>query len=55
MTTDTRYRVVIRCPNCGEKYILRGRQKKNGEYDTGFKQCVCGNEEQFVIEAYPET
>ncbi|QQK75991.1 hypothetical protein HUG15_10775 [Salicibibacter cibarius] len=54
MTTDTRYRIVIRCQDCGEKYILRGRQKGNGQYETGFKRCVCGNEDDFVVEASPE-
>ncbi|WP_018922209.1 hypothetical protein [Salsuginibacillus kocurii] len=54
MTTDIRYRVVIRCPKCGEKYILRGRMKENGEYETGFKRCVCGNETDLKVEATPE-
>ncbi|MFB4211330.1 hypothetical protein ACE1TH_05365 [Shouchella sp. JSM 1781072] len=54
MTTANRYRIVIRCPLCGEKYILRGKRNENGEYETGFKQCVCGNEDQLIIEASPE-
>ncbi|GAJ98718.1 MULTISPECIES: hypothetical protein [Geomicrobium] len=54
MTTETRYRIVIRCPKCGEKYILRGRQKAEGEYETGFKRCICGNEDDLVIEATAE-
>ncbi|WP_165763701.1 hypothetical protein [Halalkalibacter urbisdiaboli] len=53
--TEARYRVVIRCPECGEKYILRGRQKENGEYETGFKQCVCGNVQHLHIDAAPES
>ncbi|PSL50469.1 hypothetical protein B0H94_10380 [Salsuginibacillus halophilus] len=54
MATETRYRVTIRCGQCGEKYILRGRQKADGEYETGFKRCVCGNETDLHIEATPE-
>ncbi|WP_198510309.1 hypothetical protein [Bacillus solitudinis] len=53
--TDSRYRIVIRCTECGEKYILRGRQNENGEYETGFKQCVCGNVHQLHIDATPES
>ncbi|MBU8907215.1 hypothetical protein [Desertibacillus haloalkaliphilus] len=51
---DKRFRIVIRCSKCGEKYILRGRQNKEGGYDTGFKRCICGNEEQLRVEASPE-
>ncbi|SDC12028.1 hypothetical protein [Shouchella lonarensis] len=54
MTTSNRYRVIIRCPACGEKYILRGKRNEEGEYETGFKQCICGNEEQLNIEVSPE-
>ncbi|GEL08099.1 hypothetical protein [Salisediminibacterium halotolerans] len=42
-----RYKVIIRCKNCGEKYILRGRYNEDGGLDTGFKRCVCGNEANF--------
>ncbi|MGO4888150.1 hypothetical protein ACJ2A9_10355 [Anaerobacillus sp. MEB173] len=49
-----RYRVVIRCNECGEKFILRGRPNKEGGYDTGFKRCVCGNEEKLEIDVSPE-
>lgn len=49
-----RYKVTVRCHECNEKYILRGRRNKDGEFDTGFKRCVCGNEERLKIEAYPE-
>lgn len=54
VTTSNRYRVIIRCPACGEKYILRGKRNEEGEYETGFKQCICGNEEQLNIEVSPE-
>jgi len=53
--SETRYRVVIRCSQCGEKYILRGRQNEKGEYETGFKQCVCGNNGHLHIDASPES
>ncbi len=49
-----RYRIIIRCPKCGEKYILRGKINKEGKYDTGFKRCICGNEEKLYIDATPE-
>ncbi|GEK57919.1 hypothetical protein ACFOLK_07855 [Marinococcus halophilus] len=54
MSEDRRYRVVIRCPKCGEKYILRGRKNTNGEMETGFRRCVCGNESQLHIDIAPE-
>ncbi|WP_198507823.1 hypothetical protein [Bacillus sp. FJAT-45037] len=50
-----RYQVVIRCPKCGEKYILRGKQNDEGGYETGFKQCVCGNNDDLKIDATPES
>ncbi|TWI52850.1 hypothetical protein [Halalkalibacter nanhaiisediminis] len=51
---EDRYRVVIRCKECGEKYILRGRRNDDGEYETGFKRCVCGNDEGLNVDATPE-
>ncbi|MGY4690137.1 hypothetical protein [Salibacterium sp. K-3] len=54
MTVETRYRVIVRCPSCGEKYVLRGRTNDNGELDTGFKQCICGNVSTLRIDATPE-
>ncbi len=50
-----RYRVVIRCQQCGEKYILRGRETENGEYETGFKRCVCGNDDKLNVDVTPES
>ncbi|MBE3596158.1 MAG: hypothetical protein IMW86_03835 [Hydrogenibacillus sp.] len=44
-----REKVRIRCNRCGEVYILRGRRSKNGEIETGFVQCVCGNTDDFTI------
>lgn len=49
-----RYRVTIRCLECGEKFILRGKKGENGKFETGFKRCVCGNEENLEVNAIPE-
>lgn len=49
-----RYRIVIRCPECGEKYILRGRKNKEGKLETGFIRCVCGNADNLDIDYTPE-
>lgn len=54
MAADTRYRVIVRCPKCGEKYILRGRTNEKGELETGFQRCVCGNETTLHIDSTPE-
>ncbi|MEK8127429.1 hypothetical protein WMW72_05825 [Paenibacillus filicis] len=47
---QSRVKVRIRCNRCGEKFILKGRMEK-GKIDTGFKQCVCDNDQDFEIEA----
>lgn len=52
--TKQRYKVTIRCQQCGEKYILRGRPNDEGGFDTGFKRCVCGNETKFDLDVTPE-
>lgn len=44
-----RVKVKIRCIECGERYILRGR-KEQGRIETGFKQCLCDNQNRFEIE-----
>lgn len=44
-----RSKILIRCNQCGEKFILRGRPGIEGKVDTGFKQCICDNQEQFDI------
>ncbi|MFB5661643.1 hypothetical protein [Alteribacillus sp. HJP-4] len=54
MTVNIRYKVVIRCPKCSEKYILRGKHNAEGELETGFKRCVCGNETDLLIDISPE-
>ncbi|GGG05623.1 hypothetical protein [Paenibacillus aceti] len=44
-----RIKVRITCKTCGERFILRGRKDK-GQIETGFKQCLCDNREDFEIE-----
>ncbi|WP_195571036.1 hypothetical protein [Paenibacillus sp. 1001270B_150601_E10] len=44
-----RVKVTIRCKRCGEKFVLRGKREK-GKIETGFKQCLCDNREEFMIE-----
>ncbi len=51
MMHKERYKIVIRCLICGEKYILRGHLKENGEFETGFKRCVCDNDQQLHTDA----
>lgn len=43
-----RLRVKIRCRICGESYSLRGKREK-GKMQTGFKQCLCGNDAIFDV------
>lgn len=45
-----RVKVHIRCKNCGETYILRGTRDYQGQIDTGFRRCLCDNEQNFDIE-----
>jgi hypothetical protein len=47
--TARRIKVNIRCNKCGERYVLRGRREK-GKVDTGFRQCICNNEQDFDVE-----
>ncbi|QHW30211.1 hypothetical protein GZH47_04705 [Paenibacillus rhizovicinus] len=49
MDTMARVKVTIRCNHCGEKFVLRGRREKD-RIDTGFKQCLCNNIQDFDIE-----
>ncbi|WP_223869505.1 hypothetical protein [Paenibacillus sabuli] len=46
---NARVKVTIRCRICGEKFVLRGR-RDNDRIETGFKQCLCDNIDQFEIE-----
>lgn len=50
VSKKNRYRVMILCRRCGERYFLRGRMK-NGRIDTGFKRCLCDNETEFEIKS----
>ncbi|RRJ54977.1 hypothetical protein EHV15_36015 [Paenibacillus oralis] len=46
--TGKKVKVKIKCNNCGEKYTFRGIH--TGEHiETGFKKCICGNEDDFAI------
>ena len=45
-----RKKVMIRCNDCGERYTLRGHIDFNGHYVTGFKRCLCNNEDDFEFE-----
>ncbi|CAM2803271.1 hypothetical protein PASE110613_01525 [Paenibacillus sediminis] len=46
---NSRVKVIIKCKNCGERFILRGRRDR-GKLETGFKQCLCDNKQNFEIE-----
>ncbi|GKS11850.1 hypothetical protein YDYSY3_28500 [Paenibacillus chitinolyticus] len=48
MTVD-RVKVTIRCRQCGERFILKGRRDK-GKIETGFKRCICDNEHDLEVE-----
>jgi DNA-directed RNA polymerase subunit RPC12/RpoP len=43
-------KVKIRCRQCGERFILKGKKDK-GKIETGFRQCICNNEHDFDIES----
>jgi DNA-directed RNA polymerase subunit RPC12/RpoP len=49
MAVKGRFKVTIRCKHCGERFVLKGRMN-NAKIDTGFKQCICSNEKDFIIE-----
>lgn len=44
-----RVKVTIRCRQCGERFILRGRKDRD-KIETGFKQCICENSHDLDIE-----
>ncbi|MCL6625044.1 MAG: hypothetical protein K6T63_01570 [Alicyclobacillus herbarius] len=48
--TNQRVKVHIRCRKCGETFILRGVRDAKGRIETGFKRCLCDNEDDFDIE-----
>jgi len=45
-----RTKVTIRCNQCGESFTLRGRRNASGKIETGFRRCLCDNEEDFVVQ-----
>lgn len=45
-----RRKVVIRCNLCGERFTLVGKKGRAGQVETGFKQCLCNNDQDFEIE-----
>ncbi len=50
LMSNQRIKVHIRCKKCGETFILRGVRDAEGRIETGFKRCLCDNEEEFDIE-----
>ena len=38
-----RVKVLVKCQSCGQRFIMRGVQNKDGDIETGFKRCMCGN------------
>ncbi|MBO8170670.1 MAG: hypothetical protein H0Z33_02145 [Bacillaceae bacterium] len=44
-----RYKVTITCEKCGERFTLRAKKGKSGSVQTGFKRCLCDNEQDFHI------
>ncbi|GGJ10309.1 hypothetical protein GCM10010885_19400 [Alicyclobacillus cellulosilyticus] len=48
--SSQRVKVHIRCRKCGESFILRGVRDAKGHIETGFKRCLCDNEDDFDIE-----
>lgn len=56
MLKTQRAKVLIRCNVCGETFTLRGRREPGGQVETGFKQCLCDNdnEQHFFIQEFFE-
>ncbi|MDQ0088141.1 hypothetical protein J2T12_001547 [Paenibacillus anaericanus] len=44
-----RVKVKITCKSCGERFVLRGT-KDRGHIQTGFKRCICDNQQFFIEE-----
>ncbi|WP_187116877.1 hypothetical protein [Rubeoparvulum massiliense] len=44
-----RYKVTIHCNVCGETYFLRGKKSKAGRVETGFKRCLCNNDQDLQV------
>jgi DNA-directed RNA polymerase subunit RPC12/RpoP len=47
--SELRVKVTIRCKQCGERFVLKGKKDKD-KIDTGFRQCICSNTLDFEIE-----
>jgi len=47
-----RIKVQIQCNQCREKFILRGSYDKNGNLETGFKMCLCGNADDIAMTSF---
>ena len=45
----SRVKITIRCHNCGEKFILRGRKDQKGKLNIGFKKCICDSSDNLEI------
>ncbi len=45
-----RVKIHIRCRKCGEVFILRGVRDVRGHVETGFRRCLCDNDNEFDIE-----
>lgn len=39
-----RYMVRIQCPECGEKFLIRGGLNPDGTIRADVKMCFCGNQ-----------
>ncbi len=45
-----RVKIHIRCRKCGEVFILRGIKDVKGRVETGFRKCLCDNEQEFDVQ-----
>lgn len=47
---EHRVKVLIRCKECGERFVLRAVRDDWGNWGTSFRMCVCGNVHDLDIE-----
>lgn len=47
-------KVNIHCNRCGERFTLRGRVTPQGKVETGFKRCLCSNQDDFEVVQLPD-
>ena len=45
-----RVKIHIRCRKCGEVFILRGIRDIKGHVETGFRRCLCDNDQEFDVQ-----